>query len=325
MPEARQRPDHKEVQKPSGHAHAVAAERDIDIVAEEGGQRHVPAAPEVGDRAGDIGIIEVFRIVEAEHPAHADRHVGIGREVEIDLQHIGRRAEPALHHRKALDGGKVLGKERGVGRRGGRKQQLICQRTAGIGQQRFLRKAHREAADAGQEILARLAADVQLVRQRLIADDRAGDTLVEQRGIKQHVPVAPLGVGVAAIHVDDIGHQLEGVERNADRQRDARDRVRHLAEDRADERGILEKADERDVDRDRGDKPDARRLDVGRIRDAQGAVPAGERHEHQQQDILRLSPRVKDQREDQQRDVLRPAVRADVVYEQRERKKGIYK
>ena len=33
-----------------------------------------------------------------------------------------------------------------------------------------------------------------------------------------------------------------------------------------------------DTERDRGDKPDARRLDVGRIGDAQRAVPAGERH-----------------------------------------------
>ena len=324
MPQAGQRPDDKEVEQPARHAHAVAAERDIHVIAEEGGQGHVPAPPEIRDRTGDVGVVEVLGIVEAEHPAHADRHVGIGREVQIDLQHVGRRAEPALQHREALDRREVLRKERGVRGRGGREQQLIGQRAAGVGQQRLLRQADREAAQAGQKVPAGLTADEKLARKGLVADDRAGDALVEQRRVEQHVPVAALGVGVAAVDVDDVGHQLEGIERNADRQRDARDEVGDRPEDRADQRGVFEKADERDIHRDRDRQPHPGRLDIGRVVDAQGAVPARQRHEHQQQNILRLSPRVKDQREDQQGDVLAPAVRADEIHEQGERKKGIY-
>ena len=49
VPEARDKPYYEYIENPSAEFHAVAAERDIDIIAEPAAQRHMPAAPEFGD------------------------------------------------------------------------------------------------------------------------------------------------------------------------------------------------------------------------------------------------------------------------------------
>ena len=64
---------------------AVAAQRDIHILAEPAGQGHVPAPPELGDGSGDIGVVEVCGEVEAQHLAHADAHEGVAGEIEVQL------------------------------------------------------------------------------------------------------------------------------------------------------------------------------------------------------------------------------------------------
>ena len=77
-------------------AAAVAAERDVEVVAQEARQRHVPAPPEVADRHGAVGRVEVERQPQAEHQREADRHVGVAGEVEIDLQRVGAGGDPGL-------------------------------------------------------------------------------------------------------------------------------------------------------------------------------------------------------------------------------------
>ncbi len=45
----------------------------------------MPAPPEIGDCGGDIGVVEVFEKMESKHEPESDCHVGIAREVKIDL------------------------------------------------------------------------------------------------------------------------------------------------------------------------------------------------------------------------------------------------
>ena len=52
MPHAGQEPDHKQVQNLAVYLTAVATQGDINIVAEEGSQTHMPAAPELCDGLG---------------------------------------------------------------------------------------------------------------------------------------------------------------------------------------------------------------------------------------------------------------------------------
>ena len=48
MPQSRQEPDKKEVGNGAGNTVAVAAQRDVDIIAEEGAKGDMPTAPEFG-------------------------------------------------------------------------------------------------------------------------------------------------------------------------------------------------------------------------------------------------------------------------------------
>ena len=54
----------------------------------------MPTAPEVGDTHGRIGAVEIFRKCKTKHHAQANGHIGIGREVEVNLKRVGYRAKP---------------------------------------------------------------------------------------------------------------------------------------------------------------------------------------------------------------------------------------
>ena len=94
MPETADQEDQQQVQVGAEGSLPVSAERDIDIIPEPGGKRHMPAAPEVTDRNGNVGKAEVFRKTEAQDLAHADRHVGVTGEVKIDLEGVAQGDQP---------------------------------------------------------------------------------------------------------------------------------------------------------------------------------------------------------------------------------------
>ena len=126
----------------------------------------------------------------------------------------------------------------------------------------------------------------------LVADDGTGDALMEQGGIKKNVPVAFLCGSFLAVYVDDISQQLEGVERNADGQGNSADKLRHGAENAADQSGILEVSDQADIS-DRGHTDPQLFTEICKgIFDTQSAEPGYEGHKHQKQDILRLAPGI---------------------------------
>ena len=64
----------------------VAAKGDIQVIAKPRHERHVPAAPEVLERHGQIWFVEVAVQVEPEQFRGADRNLRIGGEVEIELE-----------------------------------------------------------------------------------------------------------------------------------------------------------------------------------------------------------------------------------------------
>ena len=70
-------------------AAAVSAERDVEVVAQPARQRHVPAAPEIGDRGRRVGGVEVLREREPEQERDPDRHVRVAEEVGVDLDGVG--------------------------------------------------------------------------------------------------------------------------------------------------------------------------------------------------------------------------------------------
>ena len=105
-------PDHKSparavpqsAQQHGGHqihiamraALAVAAQRDIQIVAQETRQRDVPAPPEFDDVDRLVGRVEIEWQEDAEHARQADCHIRIAGKVEIQLQRVAQRTTPRL-------------------------------------------------------------------------------------------------------------------------------------------------------------------------------------------------------------------------------------
>ena len=159
----------------------------------------MPAAPKLRNGAGLVGMLEVLQEAEAKEMTQADSHVGITREVEIDLEGIGQHAQPRHSGRGLGHGG-----------------DLLPQCAHLVGDQHLLGKTHHEALHTAAGLKHALAAVQQLMLHRLILDDRACNQLGEQRHIGAHIEDIAAGLDDAAIHIDGVGHGLEGVEADAD-------------------------------------------------------------------------------------------------------------
>src|ERR1700722_18148568 len=58
----------------------------------------MPTAPKISDCTSLIWGVEVNREINAEHAGEADGHVRIARKIEVDLNGVGKYAEPARYH-----------------------------------------------------------------------------------------------------------------------------------------------------------------------------------------------------------------------------------
>ena len=161
----------------------------------------MPAAPKLRDGAGLVGMLEVLQEAEAKEMTQADSHVGITREVEIDLEGIGQHAQPRHSGRGLGHGG-----------------DLLPQCAHLVGDQHLLGKTHHEALHTAAGLKHALAAVQQLMLHRLILDDRACNQLGEQRHECAESDNILLHRCVFAVDINGIAHRLEGVEANTNRE-----------------------------------------------------------------------------------------------------------
>lgn len=75
---------------------AVAAQGNVEKIAQPCAQRNVPAPPEVHDARGFVGGVEVFRQAQAQHKAQTQGHIRIAGKVKIELKGIAERAQPGF-------------------------------------------------------------------------------------------------------------------------------------------------------------------------------------------------------------------------------------
>ena len=54
----------------------------------------MPSSPELCYGLGDVRIVEVLQIVEAQDLTEADGHVGISAEIEVDLEGESQSSDP---------------------------------------------------------------------------------------------------------------------------------------------------------------------------------------------------------------------------------------
>ena len=78
---------------------AVAAQRNIQVVAPPARKRDVPTAPEFGGGECLVGAVEVLRQAEPHEERNADGDVCIAREVGVDLQGVGEERDEVLEAR----------------------------------------------------------------------------------------------------------------------------------------------------------------------------------------------------------------------------------
>ena len=149
--------------------------------------------------------------MQPQHLAHAYGHVAVSGEIQIYLESEGQHAHPQAQRGQGRQRVKVLC-EKGRVRRGPvRQQQAVGERAAWICQQRFLGKSDAEAGYARQQVGFPVPLLEKLMGDGLVADYGAGNALVEQRRVQQHVPVAALRLGVAPENIHDVCKELEGI------------------------------------------------------------------------------------------------------------------
>ena len=289
VPQARQEPDDSQIQNLPSLTVAVAAQRDIDIFPEPGAQADVPAPPEFRDGAGLVGVFKVFQEMEAKQMPQADGHVGVSGEIEVDLEGEGDSAQPRRH-----GGGCGHGAD------------LLPQSAHLIGDQHLFGQAHHKALHTAAGLEHALPAVHQLVLHRLVLDDGAGDQLGEQRHIRAHVEDVFLVLDNAPVHVDGVGHGLEGVEADADGQGQSQcgdARAQQAVQVIDGEIRVLEEAQDAQVAHHIHDQHRLGGLllsGIPEMADEPGVGVVEHRGEQHDQDILRLTPAVEHQAEQQQ-------------------------
>ena len=225
MPQTRQRPDDQQVQVPLQRAAAIAAQGNINIFSEPGGQGNVPFAPEFGETPGTVRMIKVFRQHKAHGFSQTDGHIGITGEIKINLEGKGDQAQPGTE-------GAGLGKI---------SIHLAPETAESVCQQHLFRQTDAEPAKAAAHLIpGRPGMGNELFLQIRIADYGTGNQLGEQGKINAEGDRGPLGARIAAVDVNDIGKRLEGKKRNAggkNRVADIKTPAGHIPE------GITDKAD----------------------------------------------------------------------------------
>src|SRR3954470_5097929 len=96
VPEAANEHHDHEVDHGAGRTEAVSAQRNVEVIAQESGERDVPPSPKIGEPNGRVGKAEVVLEVEPETERGADSADGIAREIKKDLAGKSDHAGPGI-------------------------------------------------------------------------------------------------------------------------------------------------------------------------------------------------------------------------------------
>src|SRR5262245_17501523 len=93
MPQTAQQHRQHQVDVGPQCAAAVPAQRDIQIIAQPGGETNVPAPPKIAWVGGEIGLPEVDHQIEAHQLGQTQGDVAVAGEIAVDLQGEGVNPE----------------------------------------------------------------------------------------------------------------------------------------------------------------------------------------------------------------------------------------
>ena len=165
----------------------------------------MPPPPEIADIPAQVWMPEIFWQLETERAGDSNRHIGIAREVVINLRCIRERRHPTgsrgIEFRILIDG--------------------IDVDAQGIGEERFLQKSAQEKLRAGPNVLHTKRMNRSELRQKSASSNNwAGDQLRKERNEEGEIPKAPGWRQHSTVHIDRVAHGLKGEERNPHRKDD---------------------------------------------------------------------------------------------------------
>ena len=200
MPHPHQREGDHRVHEAPRRPVPVAPDRDVDVVANPAGERHVPALPEVLQVPGKVGPAEVLRQGDPEELRQPDRDVAVSGEVHEDSERYGDQHEPPAEN---PDGGKL-----GLGR-------VYVEREV-VGYGHLLREADADPEEPlANGIQPEPPASLLKRRDELrVPLDRPGDQAGEEDAEEQEPEGAPDGLAPAS-DLEEVVDELEGEEAHA--------------------------------------------------------------------------------------------------------------
>src|SRR5262249_32763819 len=148
-------------------------------------QSHVPALPEFARVPGLIWLAEIDRKLDAEQPAKADRHHGIGPEIKKDLH------RPENDFGQLVDGRELLKRERLCARHG---------HSGDIGKKDLAEETDPQELQAGFDFRAKNRLFVkkrELVAKIGITHDRARDQVRKEHGKGREASQAAIRLDLA--------------------------------------------------------------------------------------------------------------------------------
>ena len=184
----------------------------------------MPTAPEIGDTACHIGVIEVFEKFKTDHLTETDSHIRISREIEIDLEGVANNDHPA-----ACNGG--LNLVEGL--------KIFRHRKDSVCKEYLFGKTCAKTADTLGAFFNAVDTLDKLIVNISVSYDRACDKLREQCDVCTERHEITLYPRLTAIQIDGIRHYLEGIEGYTNGKRKAFDRLKEGQE--GNERKILYK------------------------------------------------------------------------------------
>ena len=273
VPEPAQQHGRHQIDGAARLAMAVAAQRDVEMVAQEMAQRDVPAAPELHDRGGFVRAVEVDRQAEAQTAGQAQRHVGIAREIEEDLQRVGNGSDPGRCQTRRV--APFRHREQGGG-----------VRLDAFRDQDLLGETDGEQGEADAQIVPDVVLAGRIVELRgdlVVLDQRSGHDVREEADEKRMGKEASrLGLPAGDIH--QVGDLLEGEE--GDRQRQAQAQLGDVQSGQridiaGQEVGIFEEAEQGEIE----DDPDRQQGLIAPATHETRDDMIGDHRDQQEQDV----------------------------------------
>ena len=160
----------------------------------------MPAAPKLGNALGKVGAVEVAHQTDAEKLGRAHSHVGIAREIAVNLKGKAENAHPKV------GGGNGVG----VGK------DIVGDGGAIVGDEHLFQQSPQDEPHAVDgHRTAEFLLDCELGEELCGPLDRACDELREKADEGKKARGAALGRQAAAIDVYDVARNLKGVETDA--------------------------------------------------------------------------------------------------------------